>query len=71
MPLKPKDLVRVLKQNGFIKKSQWGSHLKMYNPRTGVNIPIPIHTKEMKKGLVYAILKKAGRQLPWTKVHGL
>lgn len=60
MPLKPKELVRILKQNGFIEKSQQGSHLKMYNPVMKVTIPIPIHAREMKKGIQYAILKKAG-----------
>ena len=51
MPMKPRELVRILKQNGFFEKSQQGSHLKMYNPETHVTIPIPIHAREMKKGL--------------------
>lgn len=60
MTMKPKEMVRLLKQNGFIEKSQQGSHLKMYNPFTKVTIIIPIHVEEMKKGLEIAILKKAG-----------
>jgi len=60
MPLKPKELVRLLKQYGFVEKSQRGSHLKMYNPDTKVTIPVPIHVREMKKGIEHAILKKAG-----------
>lgn len=60
MPMKPRELVRILKQNGFVEKSQQGSHLKMYNPITRVTIPIPIHAKEMKKGIELAILRKAG-----------
>lgn len=60
MTLKPRELVRSLKQNGFIEKSQQGSHLKMYNPKTKVTIPIQIHAREMKKGILHAILKKAG-----------
>ena len=59
MPLKPRELVKILKQNGFIEKSQQGSHLKMYNPITKVTIPIPINAREMKKGIEIAILKKA------------
>ena len=43
-----------------MKKSQNGSHLKMYNPITNVTIPVPIHSKEMKKGLEQRILKEAG-----------
>ncbi|MEB3365606.1 type II toxin-antitoxin system HicA family toxin [Lactobacillus sp. R2/2] len=48
------------KKQGFVKKSQNGSHLKMYNPITNVTIPVPIHSKEMKKGLEQRILKEAG-----------
>ena len=51
MTMKPRELVRLLKQHGFIEKSQRGSHLKMYNPVTKISIPIPIHSKELKKGL--------------------
>lgn len=60
MPMKPLELVRLLKKNGFIEVSQRGSHLKMYNPVTKVSIPIPIHAREMKKGIENAILKRAG-----------
>ncbi|WP_334352035.1 type II toxin-antitoxin system HicA family toxin [Companilactobacillus sp. HBUAS56257] len=60
MPMKPRELVRILKRNGFIEKSQQGLHLKMYNPLTKVTIPIPIHAREIKKGIEHAILKKAG-----------
>ncbi|GBG94504.1 toxin HicA [Ligilactobacillus salitolerans] len=60
MPMKPKEIVKLLKANGFIEKSQRGSHLKMYNPETHVSIPVPIHAKELKKGLEQSILKQAG-----------
>ncbi|MQS76262.1 type II toxin-antitoxin system HicA family toxin [Companilactobacillus halodurans] len=60
MPMKPRELIRVLMQNGFIEKSQRGSHLKMYNPFTNVTVLIPIHAREMKKGTENAILKQAG-----------
>lgn len=32
----------------------------MYNPVTKVTIPIPIHAREMEKGIEHAILRKAG-----------
>ncbi|WP_125762254.1 type II toxin-antitoxin system HicA family toxin [Companilactobacillus hulinensis] len=59
MTMKPRELVRLLKQHGFIEKSQRGSHLKMYNPVTKISIPIPIHSKELKKRLEQSILRKA------------
>ncbi|MGP4117217.1 type II toxin-antitoxin system HicA family toxin, partial [Levilactobacillus zymae] len=33
MPMKPRQMIKLLKENGFIEKSQNGSsHLKLYNP---------------------------------------
>ena len=56
----PREIIKILKKQGFMKKSQNGSQLKMYNPITNVTIPVPIHSKEMKKGLEQRILKEAG-----------
>lgn len=56
----PREIIKILKKQGFMKKSQNGSQLKMYNPITNVTIPVPIHPKEMKKGLEQRILKEAG-----------
>lgn len=56
----PREIIKILKKQGFVKKSQNGSHLKMYNPITNVTIPVPIHPKEMKKGLEQRILKETG-----------
>ena len=53
MPLTPKEMIRLLLQNGFVYvKSNNGSHQKYFNPQ--------LHTKELKKGLEQAILKQAG-----------
>ena len=37
MPMKPKEMIRLLKKNGFIKISQNGSHVKMKNFKTKIN----------------------------------
>lgn len=60
MPMKPKEMIRLLKNNGFIKISQNGSHVKMKNFETGRQATIPIHSKDLKRGLEDAILKQAG-----------
>lgn len=61
MPLTPKEIIRLLLQNGFIYvKSNNGSHQKYYNPHTNVTVAVPLHAKELKKGLEQAILKQAG-----------
>lgn len=60
MPLTPKELYRLLQKNGFEPASQKGSHVKMVNKATGQQTIIPMHSKELGKGLEQAILKQAG-----------
>lgn len=61
MPMKPREMVKLLQDNGFIEVSQTGSHKKMIKP--GADIPpiiVPMHSKELKKGTEQGILKQAG-----------
>ena len=60
MPMTPREMVRLLIQNGFEEVSQNGSHKKLYNSNTNKTIIVPYHSKELKKGLEQAILKQAG-----------
>ncbi|MCD7763087.1 MAG: type II toxin-antitoxin system HicA family toxin [Lachnospiraceae bacterium] len=60
MPMKPIDMIKLLKQNGFITISQNGSHVKLRNSETGRQVIVPLHSKEMKKGTEQDILKRAG-----------
>ena len=60
MPLTPKEIIKMLKQNGFIAVSQNGSHVKMRNKATGHQTEVPYHSTSLKKGLEQAILKQAG-----------
>ena len=56
---KPKEVVRILQKLGYIPKRQTGSHLIMYHPKKHKIIPVPIHSKDIKKGLLRAIIKEA------------
>ena len=56
---KPKEIVRILQKLGFEEKRQTGSHLIMYSPKLKRSIPIPMHNKDLKKGLVRGIIKDA------------
>lgn len=60
MPMSPKEMVKLLKQNGFGEVSQNGSHVKLKNPETGRTVIVPYHSKDLKKGMEQAILKQAG-----------
>ncbi|WP_418920495.1 type II toxin-antitoxin system HicA family toxin [Anaerotignum faecicola] len=59
MPMTPKEMVKLLKQNGFEETNQNRSHIKMKNHETGRQAIVPIHNKSMSKGLEQAILKQA------------
>lgn len=60
MPMTPREMIKHLKQNGFIEVSQNGSHVKMKNPDTNKQTIVPYHSKPLKKGLEQTILKQAG-----------
>ena len=59
MPMTSREMISLLKKNGFEIVSQNGSHVKMRNPSTGKQTIIPRHG-ELKKGLELAILKQTG-----------
>lgn len=60
MPMTSKEMIKHLKNNGFVEISQNGSHVKMRNEATGRQVIVPYHSKSLKKGLEQAILKQAG-----------
>lgn len=60
MPMTPKEIVRLLEQNGFVFVSSNGSHRKYRNPATGKTTIVPFHAKDLKSGTEKNILKLAG-----------
>ena len=60
MPMTPKEMIQLLKKNGFEEVSQNGSHIKLKNQETERTVIVPYHSKDLKKGLEQAILKQAG-----------
>lgn len=56
---KARQIIRILEKLGYIKKRQTGSHAMMFNPKSKRIIPVPIHAKELKRGLLKAIIKQA------------
>ena len=60
MPLTSKQMIKLLRKNGFTVVSQNGSHVKLKNYNTGVQVIVPCHCKDLKKGLEQAILKQTG-----------
>ena len=60
MPMTAREMIKHLKDNGFEEVSQNGSHVKLKNPKTGLQTIVPYRSKSLKKGLEQAILKQAG-----------
>ena len=63
MPMTPKQMFKYLKERGFVKVSQNGSHVKMKNAYSGKQTIIPFHNKDLPIGTERSILKQAGLPL--------
>ncbi|HVA66823.1 MAG TPA: type II toxin-antitoxin system HicA family toxin [Elusimicrobiota bacterium] len=57
--VKPKEFIRKLGKLGFRVDHQSGSHVILLKPG-GPRIVVPFHAREMKRGLLAALLKQAG-----------
>jgi len=56
--LKSKDLIKVLDKLGYIEVRQTGSHKIFYHSVKKKIIPVPMHNKDLKRGLVRAIIRE-------------
>lgn len=56
---KPKEVVLILQKLGFLKKRQTGSHSVMFHPTSQIIISVPLHNKDVKRGLMKSIIKQA------------
>lgn len=57
--IKPKEFIRRLKKIGFRVDHQTGSHVALVS-NDGRRIVVPYHVKEMKRGLLFGLIKQAG-----------
>lgn len=60
MPMTPKQMIRLLEENGFTLVSSNGSHHKFRNLQNGRTVIVPVHSKDLKKGTEHNIKKQAG-----------
>ena len=59
-PLTPKQVIKILKQNGFELDHTTGGHYVFYNSITKKRVTVAYHTRDIPKGTLSAILKQAG-----------
>lgn len=58
--MKVRELLKMLRQDGWFDKEQKGSHLQLVHPKKKGKVTIPVHGGDIPKGTVNAILKQAG-----------
>jgi predicted RNA binding protein YcfA (HicA-like mRNA interferase family) len=56
------EIVKALRRAGFVVDHQRGSHVFMHNLERNISIIVPLH-REIKKGTLNSIIKKAGLTL--------
>lgn len=60
MPVKPREMERIILTDGWKFKSQTGSHKHYIHPVKRGKVTIPFHVKDIPKGTENSILKQAG-----------
>ena len=60
MPIKPSEMERIILSDGWMFKSQTGSHKHYVHPVKQGKVTIPFHVKDITKGTQNSILKQAG-----------
>ena len=61
MNLSAKNLIKILRKNGFEFRRAKGSHQVYYNKKTNKTVIVPLHgNKDLAKGTFFSIIKQAG-----------
>lgn len=60
MPLKPREMEKIVLADGWIFKTQLGSHKHYVHPTKPGKVTIPFHNKDIPKGTEKSIFKQAG-----------
>ena len=60
MPKRPREMEKEILDDGWIFKSQEGSHRHYVNPTKPGKVTIPFHSKELSKIVEKSIRKQAG-----------
>lgn len=58
--MKPKEILKILKSDGWEVKVQHGSHIQLTHKIKGGKVTVLNHNKDLKTGTLNSILKQAG-----------
>ena len=59
VPLKPKEVEKLLIKHGFILNHTVGSHRQYWNPVSRAHVTVPFHSKELPLGTLKSIIKQS------------
>ncbi|WP_128545059.1 type II toxin-antitoxin system HicA family toxin [Larkinella soli] len=57
-----KQILKILHDDGWVKKDQKGSHLQLVHPVKRGKVTVPMHSGDLPRGTIKSILKQAGLQ---------
>ncbi len=60
MPMKPREMEKLILSDGWIFKSQQGSHRQYVHPCKKGKVTIPFHCRDLAKMTEASILRQAG-----------
>lgn len=60
MPKTPKEMEKIILDDGWIFQVQNGSHRQYKHPSKSGKVTIPFHNKDLSKAVENSILKQAG-----------
>jgi predicted RNA binding protein YcfA (HicA-like mRNA interferase family) len=58
--LTPREVIRRLKEHGFVEDHQTGSHLVLLHPERRQRVVVPVHSRDIPRGTLMSILRQAG-----------
>ena len=61
-PVSPSKLIKALEKLGYVSARQKGSHLILENRKAGKFTVIPIHKRDIGKGLLRQIIREVGME---------
>lgn len=62
VPLKPREIERILVTHGFSVNVSKSSHRQYFNPKTKAHVTVPFHSKDIPTGTLRSIIRQS--QLP-------
>lgn len=61
--LKAREVLVILKRDGYIELRQEGSHLHLYHPIKKLRATVPMHRKDLKRKTLTSIFRQANISL--------